>query len=763
MSNPVLAARKITQTFRASAGLITPYENLSFEIRESQILAVCGKSGSGKTTVLLACGGMRAPTRGDITLCGEDLYRLSAAARVRFRSQKLGYLFQTLELLPYVSVLQNVKLAGRVRDDSARVWLDKLGLSARLDHKPFALSHGERQRVALARAMAHRPAVVICDEPTGNLDAENSQIVFGALRKFADDGGAVLIASHDTAVKSLADEVLYLGPPTGAAEPDAGAGSHHFDGRAAARSGSVSRLLLFLLGSVLAVVALGMAALQLRPEAVRSDNQLEKVRIYCAAGVAKPLQEIIETYNNAYQARVEMVRTGGSGELAGQISTEYEVGTRDGADLYLSADDFLLEQSHRRGVIAERLPVAAQHPVIAVKAGSSSEVDSLQALITLPGIKFGLASQRAAVGRIVRDIAAEEGILEELEKRKVTDAENVMMLAQAIVAGSLDAAVVWNTTVQQVNEREDKPLLQVAAHADRNNQRKSNIGIGVLSSTDSPTAALRFCRYLCGSSEAQEIFEKYGFEVVPGDSWEEVPELHLYCGSMFTPILEEEIREFARREGVNIYPRWQGCGKLVASIQSTEDPDLLPDAFLACDVAFVEMVQDFFQPHEMYSTNDIVIAVRPGAWSEKIKSPKDLLARGIRFGICDAQLSALGSLTRELLSQPPYEGMYPQIYERASVVADVGPTLISQVIAEGLDAAIVYRSNVLADAKAADLLQLVELESERARANQAWAIAKDTQNAQLMNRLHEWISRTKIRSRFEVFGFRDAQKAPQRP
>ena len=119
----------------------------------------------------------------------------------------------------------------------------------------------------------------------------------------------------------------------------------------------------------------------------------------------------------------------------------------------------------------------------------------------------------------------------------------------------------------------------------------------------------------------------------------------------------------------------------------------------------------------MISSNDIVIAVR-NEFEAKVKSPLDLLSSGIRFGICDPQQSALGSLTRELLNHPPYKDLYEQVYGKANVIVDVGPTLISQLMAEGLDAAIVYRSNVLADAKAASLLKLVEIESELAQANQ---------------------------------------------
>ena len=339
-----------------------------------------------------------------------------------------------------------------------------------------------------------------------------------------------------------------------------------------------------------------MATLNLRPDAARSNRQTDRLRVYCAAGVAKPVEKVIASYNKAYNANVEIVRTGGSGELAGQIKTEFATDVQDAADLYLSADDILLEKAHQEGVIAERFPIAEQRPVIAVRADSGLEISSLRTLLSHTGTKFGLASERAAVGKLVREIAKREGLLNELETRKATDAENVMTLAQALATGSLDAAVIWDTTVNQVNQVDKQPVLKIAAYADDRNLLKSNIAIGVLSSTPTPTSALKFCRYLSGSTESEQAFRQFGFAFVRGDPWEEVPEIHLYCGSMFTPVLEDSVREFAKREGVNLYPRWQGCGKLVASITGTQDPELFPDAFLACDVSFLEQVQDRFQP-----------------------------------------------------------------------------------------------------------------------------------------------------------------------
>lgn len=751
MSDAILVTQQLTHTYTLASGSVTPFEQLSFEIRPNQVVAVRGPSGCGKTTLLLACGGMRVPTRGEVTLAGRNLYQMSTSERARYRAQNIGFLFQTLELLPYLSVAQNVTvaMAGFDHDFAARSmrWISDLGLSERINHRPQALSQGERQRVALARSLAHQPAILVCDEPTGNLDEDNAQMVFSALRQFADEGGAVLVASHDHHVHSIADQTLSL--------PAANQNAIVRSGGAADRSGSVSRLLAFAMFSACLVLALVVAALNLRPDAARHQNPTDKVRIYCAAGVAKPVEEVIQVYNARFSANIEIVRTGGSGELAGQLATEFETDMNSGADLYLSADRLLLNRAFDQSMIDERFSIAEQQLVIAVPAQSRLKFRSIAELVHHKQAKFGLASERAAVGKLARKIANRQGVLTQLEERKTTDAENVMTLAQALAAGSLDAALIWDTTVNQLNRAGDKNILKIAAVLGHRDD-KSNIGIGLVSTTRAPTAALKFCRFLTGSKTSQTAFERFGFRFVAGDAWEEVPQVHLYCGSMFTPVLENAIQEFANREGVNVYPRWQGCGKLVATMKSNEDPELFPDAFLACDVSFLDQVKDQFEPFRMVSSNDIVIAVRRSCLDE-LHGPEALLKGEVRFGICDPQQSALGALTQSLLSQQPYSDLYPRIYDQANVISDVGPTLISQLLAEGLDAAIVYRSNVMADPRARSQLKLIEFDSNIAQARQPWAVSKCTRNPQLMKRLFEWISRKSIQRKFAEFGFENLE------
>ena len=518
------------------------------------------------------------------------------------------------------------------------------------------------------------------------------------------------------------------------------------------RPGQVSLPLLVGLTSIVAIVLLVFFALRLRPDAQRTSERAS-LRVYCAAGIAKPVEELINDFNSQMGSQIEIVRTGGSGELAGQVNTEYQAGVQRGADLVVLADDLLLEKGQNDQCLKEVFPLAVQKPVIAVAANSPLQIDSLTDLINQPDIAYGLTSERAAVGKLARAIARRDELLSSLEANRKTDAENVMTLAQALVTGSLDAAIIWDTTVNQLNQVNDKPVLKIAAYLDPLDTFQSRVGAGVTSTTEQPTLAIQLARFMTGPKTGNPTFEKYGFSPQAGDPWEEIPEIHLYFGSMFTPVLEEKVRRFSERQGVNIYSRWEGCGKLVASIQSIEDPELFPDAFLACDFRFLEQVQKHFQTPVTISSNEIVMAIQTSS-ATGIQTPTDLIKGDLRIGICEPEQSALGLLTQQLLSKPPYEGLYPKIKNHSAVTVDVGPTLVSQLMAGGLDVALVYRSNVMADPKSMQQITILPIPgATESKAIQPWAISKTTQNPQLMQRLFEMIVDSDTISGFEKAGF----------
>lgn len=209
-SKAVLSVDHLGHVYQSGRRSLVALDDISFEVLPSQMVAIQGDSGSGKTTMLLACGGMQPPTSGSVLLNGQDLYAIPTLQRSAYRAQHVGYLFQTLELIPYLNLTDNVRMANGVSRKTAESILERLGLADRWFHKPDSLSHGQRQRAALARALAHRPSLVVADEPTGNLDARNTTLVMETLRQFANDGGAVLVATHDQSVESFADQVLQI-------------------------------------------------------------------------------------------------------------------------------------------------------------------------------------------------------------------------------------------------------------------------------------------------------------------------------------------------------------------------------------------------------------------------------------------------------------------------------------------------------------------------------------------------------------------------
>ena len=515
--------------------------------------------------------------------------------------------------------------------------------------------------------------------------------------------------------------------------------------------GEYSKLLGAAITSIVLMIALCYAALMLRPDA-RRTTQLGSVKVYVAAGVAKPVEQLVKKFNQQYGANIEIARIGGSGELAGQVKTEFLSGSTNGADLLVTADADLLEDAIVDGIVAESMDLAVQRPVIAVGVNSSLKIKNVLQLVRTENIRYGVASQRAAVGKLTREMARANGVLDELEAGKTVDAENVMTLAQALAAGSLDAAVIWDTTVWQVNSQHPKPVLKVISDPAGIRDYRSEIRVGIISSTSVATESLRFARFLTAKETGQDDFEQFGFSFIVGDTWKEVPELHIYFGSMFTPVLETVVREFAQREGVNIYPRWEGCGKLVSAIRTNKDSELFPDAFLACDRVFLEQVSDEFEAPQVFSTNEVVMAVSKKV-PVAIDSPSKIIDANLRVGICDPESSALGKLTQDLLSNPPYTGLYSRIAGEAAVTVDVGPTLVSQLLSEGLDVGFVYRSNLLADRHSMDELNLVKLASDKGNATQPWAISKSTPHAQLVNRLFERINQADVRSKMTEFGF----------
>jgi len=186
-------------------------------IAAGDFVSLVGPSGSGKSTLLLMLGGMLSPTSGEVFLDGTSIYDLNADDRARLRMNHVGFVFQTFNLVTYLTALENVQIAlylagvgGDEQEERAARLLQRVGLGDRLDHKPSELSVGQQQRVALARMLANDPAVILADEPTGNLDPQTSAQVIRFFEEFNDEGRTIVMVTHDPRAAEKARRVLRI-------------------------------------------------------------------------------------------------------------------------------------------------------------------------------------------------------------------------------------------------------------------------------------------------------------------------------------------------------------------------------------------------------------------------------------------------------------------------------------------------------------------------------------------------------------------------
>ena len=207
--------RNVGKRYRGPDGVVVALDDVSLTVSAGQLVAVKGPSGCGKTTLLLAAGGLLRPDDGQVLLDGTDLYALSSEERAAVRATTVGFVFQQFHLIPYLTVLDNVRTAtlgtpASRKGGKAMAMLDRFGLADRAQHVPAQLSTGERQRVALVRAMLNDPMLVLADEPTGNLDEDNAHIVLRHLAEYAEAGGAVLLVTHDSEAAQRAHRIIPL-------------------------------------------------------------------------------------------------------------------------------------------------------------------------------------------------------------------------------------------------------------------------------------------------------------------------------------------------------------------------------------------------------------------------------------------------------------------------------------------------------------------------------------------------------------------------
>lgn len=217
-AGPVLRAAAIHREFHEGGSALTVLDRLDLDVARGERLAIIGVSGSGKTTLLQILGGLDKPDAGTVHIAGQDIHALDETSRCRLRNENVGFVYQFHHLLPEFSALENVampllvrRLPAKVALEQATALLARVGLSGRLQHRPAQLSGGERQRAAVARALVTHPALVLADEPTGNLDGANAAAVFELMLELNREvGTSLVVVTHDPRLAARMDRVLEL-------------------------------------------------------------------------------------------------------------------------------------------------------------------------------------------------------------------------------------------------------------------------------------------------------------------------------------------------------------------------------------------------------------------------------------------------------------------------------------------------------------------------------------------------------------------------
>jgi len=213
-SNPVVSVESVRKEYELG-GTVTALDGVDLQFGEGSYTAVMGPSGSGKSTLLNLVGALDTPTSGDVVVAGENVAALSERERAALRGTRIGFIFQTFNLMPRLTAVENVSLpllfaewSRSRRRERAESLLADVGLGDRFDHLPQELSGGQRQRVAIARALASDPSILLADEPTGNVDTETGREIMSLLRNANDRGSAVLLVTHEQRIAEHADRVV---------------------------------------------------------------------------------------------------------------------------------------------------------------------------------------------------------------------------------------------------------------------------------------------------------------------------------------------------------------------------------------------------------------------------------------------------------------------------------------------------------------------------------------------------------------------------
>lgn len=450
--------------------------------------------------------------------------------------------------------------------------------------------------------------------------------------------------------------------------------------------------------------------------------------LYCAAGIKPPVSKIAEEFQTEIGAAPQ-IQYGGSGTLLSNLKVAQK------GDLYLAADDSYLLQARKEGLVREILPLAKMKPVLAFAKGNPKNIQGLKDLLR-EDLNIACATpDAAAVGKLTRQLLTEAGIWDELEPNVKVFEPTVNGIANALKLGSVDVGIIWDAVANQYEEIETLVVPEFESGT-------QHVSIGVLESSERPTQALKFARYLAARDRGGKVFESMGYPSVNGDVWAEVPKVTFFSGGVNRMAIQDTLKSFEEREGVSIATVYNGCGILVAQMKAGEKPD----AYFACDVSFMDSVADMFMDSMDLSKTDIVIIVPKGN-PKSIHTLENLARPGLKLGLAHYEQSALGALTQRLLVKA---NLQDSVNANVRVQTPTADLLVNQMIAGSLDAAVVYTANT---SQVRDKIELVHIDHPAANAIQPYAVSKSSEQPYLMNRLLENLRAAESKDQFKKVGF----------
>lgn len=217
MSNPILSVRNLSKTYMQGKIPVHALSGVSFDVEKGEFLSIVGPSGSGKSTLLSMIGLLDRPTGGGVFIDGVEVTRVSEREAPKIRREKIGFVFQHFNLIPTLTALENIDIAMRFarvqkgrRRERAIELLTQMGLGERINHRPSELSGGEQQRVSIARAMANHPAIILADEPTGEVDTKTRDMIVDILKRLSEEGQTILVVTHDASVAERTSRIITM-------------------------------------------------------------------------------------------------------------------------------------------------------------------------------------------------------------------------------------------------------------------------------------------------------------------------------------------------------------------------------------------------------------------------------------------------------------------------------------------------------------------------------------------------------------------------